>query len=63
MFVLLPERKIVGWLLVLYASSVAVATVYGRYHYAADVVAGFGISLVAAAVAMLSAKAKKKGRE
>lgn len=31
----------------LYAVSVAVATVYGRYHYAYDVLAGFAVSLVA----------------
>jgi membrane-associated phospholipid phosphatase len=34
-----------------YASSVSVATIYGRYHYGADVAAGFGVSLAAAAVA------------
>ena len=41
----LPERKRFGWLMLVYAISVALATVYGRYHYAADVVAGFGVSL------------------
>jgi membrane-associated phospholipid phosphatase len=43
----LPERKRVGWVTLIYAVSVAIATVYGRYHYAADVVAGLGISVVA----------------
>ena len=33
-----------------YAVSVAVATVYGRYHYAADAVAGFAVSLLAVAI-------------
>ena len=32
----LPERKRFGWGMLVYAVSVAVATVYGRYHYAAD---------------------------
>lgn len=47
----LRERRWVGWLTLVYAVSVAIATVYGRYHYAVDAVAGFGISLLAAAVA------------
>jgi len=47
MFLLLPNKKIYGWGLLLYAISVSVATVYGRYHYAVDVIAGFGISLIA----------------
>ena len=50
MFLLLPQRRKIAWGLLLYAASVAVATVYGRYHYAADAVAGFGISLIAGAL-------------
>ena len=50
MFFVLPERKRFGWGLLIYAVSVAVATVYGRYHYSADAITGFGISLIAAAV-------------
>ena len=42
LFAFLPERKRYGWGMLVYAVSVAVATVYGRYHYAADAVAGFG---------------------
>ncbi len=53
MFVLLPKRKRFGWGLLIYAISVSIATIYGRYHYAADVLAGFGISLVAAAVCLI----------
>jgi len=45
----LPERRWLGWGVLVYAMSVAVATVYGRYHYAADAAAGFGVSLLAAA--------------
>jgi membrane-associated phospholipid phosphatase len=63
MFLLLPQRKRVGWVLVLYAVSVGVATVYGRYHYMADVIAGFGISLASGALAILFAKTKKMGRQ
>jgi membrane-associated phospholipid phosphatase len=35
----------------IYAMLVAIATVYGRYHYAVDALAGFGVALVAAGVA------------
>jgi membrane-associated phospholipid phosphatase len=37
--------------MLLYAVSVSVATVYGRYHYAVDAAAGFAVSLVGAAAA------------
>lgn len=46
----LPERKWVGWAALMYAASVAIATVYGRYHYAVDAVAGVGISMFAVLV-------------
>jgi membrane-associated phospholipid phosphatase len=59
MFLLMPERKLIGWALVVYAISVSVATIYGRYHYTADVIAGFGISLIAAGLAVLFAKTRK----
>jgi membrane-associated phospholipid phosphatase len=45
MFLVFPERKAVGWAFLVYAVSVAVATVYGRYHFAADAVAGIVVSL------------------
>lgn len=44
---LLRERKWVGRLLLVLAVLIATATVYGRYHYAADAVAGLGIALLA----------------
>lgn len=44
----LPGKKWVGRMVLMYAVSVAIATVYGRYHYAVDAVAGFGMSVVAA---------------
>lgn len=54
LFAFLPERRRYGWGMLLYAVSVAVATVYGRYHYAADAVAGFAISLVPGLMILLA---------
>jgi membrane-associated phospholipid phosphatase len=51
LFAVLPDRRIFGWGMLLYACSVSIATIYGGYHYAADVVAGFGVSLLTAALA------------
>jgi membrane-associated phospholipid phosphatase len=48
MFLVLPEHKVYAWGLLIYALSVAISTIYGRYHYAADAIAGFGVSLIAA---------------
>jgi membrane-associated phospholipid phosphatase len=50
----LPERPWIGRIMVLYACSVAIATVYGRYHYAVDAAAGIAISLLAIAALNLS---------
>jgi membrane-associated phospholipid phosphatase len=46
MFRLLPERRWVGWFLLGLAVAIALDTVYGRYHYAADAAAGFAISVL-----------------
>ena len=43
----LPERKWVSRLLFTMALLIAVATVYGRYHYVADAAAGFAIAAFA----------------
>jgi membrane-associated phospholipid phosphatase len=51
LFAVLPKQRRFAWGMLFYACSVSIATFYGRYHYAADVAAGFGVSLVAAAVA------------
>jgi membrane-associated phospholipid phosphatase len=40
----LPERRWIGWAMALYGVCVAIATVYGRYHYAVDVAAGAALS-------------------
>lgn len=43
---ILPQRRWIGWSFAAYGVCVAVVTIYGRYHYAADVVAGLAVSLV-----------------
>ena len=63
MFLTVPRRKAFGVGLLIYALSVSVATVYGRYHYAADAIAGFGISLVAALAALTLAINKNSARD
>jgi membrane-associated phospholipid phosphatase len=47
----LPEKRWIGVCVAVYATLVAIATVYGRYHYAIDVVAGAGVALAAAGFA------------
>jgi membrane-associated phospholipid phosphatase len=42
----MPERKWVSRFLLLMAVLIAVATVYGRYHYAADAAAGFLVAVL-----------------
>ena len=61
LFAYLPERKRVGWAMLVYAISVALATIYGRYHYAADVVAGIVVSLVPAAMILLARRLRLRG--
>jgi membrane-associated phospholipid phosphatase len=48
-----PARKRVGAAFFLVACAVALAAVYGRYHYAVDALAGGAVSLAAAALAAL----------
>jgi len=47
---LLPERPWVGRGLLALAVSIGTATVYGRYHYLVDALAGLGMALAAEAV-------------
>lgn len=49
---LLPKRRMLGYIFLGYAISVALATVYGRYHYAPDALAGVAVSVAAAGVYM-----------
>jgi membrane-associated phospholipid phosphatase len=57
----LPERRRIGRGMLVYAVSVAVATVYGRYHYAVDAVAGMAVSLVPAAMILLARRLRLRG--
>ncbi len=50
MLLALPERRRIGAGLLILATLIALATVYGRYHYAVDALAGFALSLLAAAL-------------
>lgn len=52
LYFIFPHKRWIGHFMLMYAISVSVATVYGRYHYAADVLAGFAVSLIALAVAV-----------
>jgi len=61
LFAFLPERKRYGWGMLIYAVSVAVATVYGRYHYAADAVAGFALSLAPGLMILLARPLRVRG--
>jgi len=47
LFATIPKRPWIGSGMTLYAILVAIATVYGRYHYAADALAGLAVSFLA----------------
>lgn len=49
----IPERPWIGACMAAYALSVAVGTIYGRYHYGVDALAGILISLAALAALKL----------
>ncbi len=51
LFALVPERRRYAWIALAYAICVAIATIYGRYHYTADVLAGILVSLIPAKLA------------
>jgi membrane-associated phospholipid phosphatase len=59
---LLPDKRRFGWGMLAYAASVAVATVYGRYHYGVDALAGFGVSVIAALTILLFARRRLRAR-
>ena len=42
-----PRRRAWGWAVFALAALIAIATVYGRYHYAVDTAAGFAVALLA----------------
>ena len=62
MLQVLPQRGWVGRALVGLAISIALATVYGRYHYAVDAVAGLGVALVALWISMTLDRRRDVGR-
>jgi len=47
----IPQRRAIGWSMAAYGVLVALATIYGRYHYAVDVAAGLAMSIPALWVA------------
>jgi membrane-associated phospholipid phosphatase len=53
----IPERRWIGIAMAFYGFSVALATVYGRYHFATDAIAGILISLLAIAALKLLQRA------
>ncbi len=55
---LLPDFPWVGRSLITVATLIAVATVYGRYHYAVDAVAGLAVAVVAEALGRKLAPSK-----
>jgi len=57
----IPKRRWIGWTMFAYGIVVAIATVYGRYHYAADGLAGFAASLVALAVLRIRIATEPRG--
>jgi membrane-associated phospholipid phosphatase len=52
----LPERRWVGRFLLVIASLIAIGTVYGRYHYLADALAGLLVAVVVSRVRIGSGK-------
>jgi membrane-associated phospholipid phosphatase len=56
LLIAMPERKRYGVIVMIYAFSVAIATIYGRYHFATDAAAGFAISFLAFTATLLPAR-------
>ncbi len=55
----LPEKPWVGRCLLVMAVLIATATVYGRYHYVVDAVAGFAVSVLALALGLLAGRSSR----
>jgi membrane-associated phospholipid phosphatase len=47
LLITMPDRRRYGIVVAIFAFSVAIATIYGRYHFVTDALAGFCISFVA----------------
>jgi membrane-associated phospholipid phosphatase len=50
LYLIFPKKRWLGHGMLIYAISVSIATIYGRYHFVADVLAGFAVSLIALGV-------------
>ena len=57
---LLPHKRKFGYAMLVYAVCVAIATVYGRYHYAVDAVAGLAVSVIAALMILLALRLRPR---
>ena len=53
LLVFFRDKRWVGWFTIVYAASVALATVYGRYHYLVDALAGIAVSIAALVLALM----------
>ncbi len=47
LLIAMPDRKRFAFIVAAYAFSVAIATIYGRYHFAVDAAAGLAVSFLA----------------
>jgi membrane-associated phospholipid phosphatase len=47
LLITMPDRRRYGWMVAFFAFSVAIATIYGRYHFATDALAGLVVSFLA----------------
>ncbi len=56
----IPGRRWIGWTMAAYGILVAIATVYGRYHYAVDALAGIVLSFAALVVLHVALKTGKR---
>jgi membrane-associated phospholipid phosphatase len=65
MLLAFPEKKRVGAVLLIAAAAIAITTVYGRYHYVVDGIAGLFISVAAAGIsaAFFAVRRRKAQRE
>jgi membrane-associated phospholipid phosphatase len=58
----LPEHRWVGRAFLIVAILIATATVYGRYHYAADAVAGFAMAVAGFGISRLWVRTRRMSR-
>jgi membrane-associated phospholipid phosphatase len=54
LLITMPDRRRYGAMVAIFAFSVAIATIYGRYHFAVDALAGFAISFLAFSATLTS---------